>query len=358
MAKFHLPRFPFKGGWLGGDSAYSIWLSEGRILWLFGDTFISKVEAQSRRKATMIDNSIAISNGGGIDDFQISYSWRRSPSGEPASFFSMTGVALWPLDGIVYREKLYIALLQVHRGTSGPMDFKPTGVVLAEIANPGEVDPCMWTINYRNLSTPFDIFPGSSVVLYQEYLYLFAFHGAETPLKKISLSRIQLNELANDQPTLEWLLEFDASTGLEVWGEPSTSRAPATLFDGATAEFSVRFNNQLGYWLAIYGGFPGDEITVRSSPTILGPWSKPSGVVSLDRFRRSPNAITYAAKEHSEFSKRLTAEICVSIVTNSLEPNELLSDLEIYLPQALLIPLSAITKNKCQTIAAKGTKKD
>ena len=35
--------FDGKSGWIGGDAVYSVQLSAGRILWLFGDSLIGKV---------------------------------------------------------------------------------------------------------------------------------------------------------------------------------------------------------------------------------------------------------------------------------------------------------------------------
>ena len=41
--------YPYRQGWLGGDAAYSVPLSPGRTLWLFGDTFIGAPTATSAR---------------------------------------------------------------------------------------------------------------------------------------------------------------------------------------------------------------------------------------------------------------------------------------------------------------------
>ena len=51
--------------WMGSDDAYSIDLGDGRTLWLFGDTFISRTFLNTRRLSTMIRNSVAIQSGYG-----------------------------------------------------------------------------------------------------------------------------------------------------------------------------------------------------------------------------------------------------------------------------------------------------
>ena len=49
--------------WIGGDAAYSVDLGGGRVLWLFGDSFIAKSPARSRADASFIRNSVAIQSG-------------------------------------------------------------------------------------------------------------------------------------------------------------------------------------------------------------------------------------------------------------------------------------------------------
>jgi hypothetical protein len=44
-----LPSFPDKDGWYGGDGAYAIGLDGGRVLWLFGDTFVSDQQGRQDR---------------------------------------------------------------------------------------------------------------------------------------------------------------------------------------------------------------------------------------------------------------------------------------------------------------------
>ena len=44
--------------WLGADAALSIPLSKGRILWLFGDTFVATSNAHMRSESEMVRNTI------------------------------------------------------------------------------------------------------------------------------------------------------------------------------------------------------------------------------------------------------------------------------------------------------------
>src|SRR6187402_1669159 len=44
--------------WLGADCAYSVDLGKGRVLWLFGDTFVSEKTPPRRRGARMPRNTV------------------------------------------------------------------------------------------------------------------------------------------------------------------------------------------------------------------------------------------------------------------------------------------------------------
>src|ERR1700736_448739 len=52
-------RFQQTEGWTGGDVAQSIPLTPDRTLWLFGDSFIGKIESGRRVGARMINNAVA-----------------------------------------------------------------------------------------------------------------------------------------------------------------------------------------------------------------------------------------------------------------------------------------------------------
>src|SRR5581483_499829 len=49
--------------WLGGDAAFSVDLGQGRVLWLFGDTFVSPNASGSRSGAPFARNTLAIEHG-------------------------------------------------------------------------------------------------------------------------------------------------------------------------------------------------------------------------------------------------------------------------------------------------------
>jgi hypothetical protein len=63
--------------WLGSDDAYSIDLGNGKVLWLFGDTFIATSDKNIRNESIMIRNSIGIQNGYDPSRSSIKFYWRN-----------------------------------------------------------------------------------------------------------------------------------------------------------------------------------------------------------------------------------------------------------------------------------------
>jgi hypothetical protein len=88
--------------WLGSDDAYSVDLGNGRTLWLFDDSLISRTFMNTRRLATMIRNSVAIQSGTDPSAASIEFTW-RTRKGKPTSFFPEDGETwFWPGHGIVW----------------------------------------------------------------------------------------------------------------------------------------------------------------------------------------------------------------------------------------------------------------
>ena len=62
--------------WLGGDGATSVDLGHGRVLWLFGDSFIDLSGSGVRRTSDLVRNSIAIQKGYDPTTAEMQFSWK------------------------------------------------------------------------------------------------------------------------------------------------------------------------------------------------------------------------------------------------------------------------------------------
>ncbi|NQT78760.1 MAG: hypothetical protein HQ565_13695 [Bacteroidetes bacterium] len=71
--------------WRGADGAASIDLENGKILWLFSDTFIDIQGTGKRSNSKMINNSIAIQEGHELEWAEISF-YHKGTQKKPKGF--------------------------------------------------------------------------------------------------------------------------------------------------------------------------------------------------------------------------------------------------------------------------------
>jgi hypothetical protein len=201
-----LPSFPDKDGWYGGDGAYSIRLDDRRVLWLFGDTFVSDQEGRQDRldMEVVLGTTLAISTCTADAEFQIRY-YLKKKDGEFISSFGEKEW-LWPQDPFMVDYTLYVPLLSIKANPEieGPFKFEIAGHKLAKIQNFSGSDPDQWIIDYIDL-TPgitksIKSFATTSVV-YMGYVYFYPLYsvteGGLSALGNI-LARVPTDKL--DEP--------------------------------------------------------------------------------------------------------------------------------------------------------------
>ncbi len=337
-----IPSFPYSGGWLGGDAAYSIPLSNERELWLFGDTFVSadSKQTQTRVGAAMVSNSIAISvcRGG---KWTIQYHWRHLADGRnPGAVFDSRTDAFfyWPLDGFLYGKTLYVALVRVARtGAPGPFAFKLLGVDLAKIAHADE-EPRNWSISYLHLTSSEVAFPGVSIVVRPPYVWMFGtMYDARHKRQAAILTRISLDRLDRPAESLEYL----AAGG--KWRAAPIGADAEELVVGGQNDFSVRYHPEIGKWVLVQQQYVsrGGQITIRASTGVEGPWSPSRTLMHEPEMRRHRNhrkrILCYAAREHPSFESA-PGTLVVTYACISADPKSI-ADMSIYRPVVTQLPM-------------------
>ena len=358
------PSFPYQDGWLGGDAAYAVRLSESETLWLFGDSFVGEPGQRDRRGATFIHNSIAKSRCEPGGRFQIRYSWGRDAEGGARAFLDpgQPGAWWWLFDGFVHDDRLYVGLLAVESAPPhGPlaMPFRFGGMELARIENYRD-DVDEWRVEVIGLSQLRTALPGSAMVVHDAYVYLFTFVAQADGHYPRILTRLPLSALDGRTRDLGPALEYLAHDG--AWKPGLDPQEARIVMDDSATEMSVRYAPELGKWLALYSypevgaGFPkarpSDAVWVRSAESVEGPWSPrrllfripeldPSYVGGFD-----PNTACYAAKEQPQFSKgsRITFTYVCNLFTGAgQDPNailgRLLDEMGLYRPMPVSVVL-------------------
>ncbi len=332
-----LPRydaaFERTSGWIGGDGAYSVALGDGRILWMFGDTFVGRVENGRRVDARLINNSAAIQTGREPSVAALAFVYRSLSDGSPAAFLEPAdGVGwLWPYHGVRTVEGLFLFLLQIEpaEGPAG-FGFKLVSTWLGKVTNPDE-PPGRWDISQQKIPWGNEKrLLGSSVLLQGGYGYIYGSVDDDTGgfvAKHMIVARAPVERLADFSA---WRFFADGN-----W-VPEADRAGRVCANVA-GEFSVSYLPASGrYVLAYSEGGLSPNILLRFSPRPEGPWGEPERVYRCPEAGWDPRIFCYAAKGHPELAAAAD-ELVLTYMANASDLALLESDARLYRPRFLRV---------------------
>ncbi len=317
--------------WLGGDDAYSVDLGSDRTLWLFGDTFVGDGSNPSRRAAAFPRNSIGIQQGTDPIAAAIRFYW-SDVSGTPTSFFDASPAQhwLWPLHGVMIKERLLLFFMKVRSPSDRPLgaivDWRELGPLgffdvydweAIIIRNPDD-EPSQWIWNaVVNRPETLGVIIGAAVATSGDFLYAYGWRDGDGYL-------------------LRWPIERAYSGALELpewWTDDRWGAQPAdasVVLPGVKTEFTVHYDAQSSRWRQTQVVGPiGDSIASRSAERPEGPWSDLESFFVPEESSR-PGVMIYAAKAHPQLSG---AELVLTYASNGRDVEETLDDDSIYYPR-------------------------
>lgn len=313
--------------WLGADVASSVNLGGGRILWLFGDTWIDPSGSGTRRGAKMVSNSMAIQVGTDPSTAMITFYWGRGADRKPEAFFPDRGAeSLWFGSGVRVADRLVLFFARTIRGASSGLGFEHVGWTAVMVDNPDD-EPSVWRV--RPLETPpnpLGVLVGfAGVVQHDGYVYGL---GSQNPVKSHPIfavrwpaKEVRRGDLA--QP--EWW------AGERVgWIADSSSEQRWPLFENGRSELSIHWDEVSKRFIGVQSlGFGPADVVMRAAPALTGPWSAPRLIYRPPEYYR-PNVMIYAGKAHPELTG---ADLVLTYATNTFEPTEQLTDSLTYYPR-------------------------
>jgi hypothetical protein len=311
--------------WVGGDDATSVDLGNGRIAWLFADSFVDPTAKHKRPGSKLIRNSIGIQQGANPAKATIKFYWRDT-DGAPSSFFAeKNNEWYWPGGATLVDKRLIVFLMRVHEA-KGSLGFAAFGAAVAVIDNlPAE--PNDWQIKIVELPANQQRVILGSGCTFVENDHLYAFGATEPGKHDVYVTRWPIADIAAskfDDP--EWWT--GDSTG---WGAQSKLKSmPQKCFADGQTEFTLQFVKRFNRYLEFQAtGFGGADLDMRSAAQFTGPWSKPQTIYAPPEKARAKIMI-YAAKAHPELAG---ADIVLTYNTNSFDFNELINDDALYYPR-------------------------
>ena len=329
--------FQRQDGWTGADGAYSVKLTENRILWLFGDTWYGEVRKDRHTNATIVNNSIAIQHGIIPVDASVRFYSGRASDGQPLAFIRPDDGRgwFWFYDGIEVDNVLYLCLIQADRTEyRNSFGFKIIGTRLGRVINPEEL-PDSWRIAqhripWERLSPGGDTIFGSALLRENNFLYIFG-----TTEDVVGSIRHKYMILARAPETK--LEHFDQWQFFSA-GHWSNDFSELSRLAGDLAnEFSVSYLAALEKYIVVYSAKGlSKNIVVRFASNPWGPWSEPEVLYECPEASRSKDVFCYAAKGHPELSLA-PDEIIVTYIASSMDFEKIAADAELYRPRFLRV---------------------
>ncbi len=319
--------------WKGGDAAFSVDLGGGRVLWMFGDSFITENPNATRRQSAFVRNSVAIQTGYDPSQAAIKfYSGRKE--GKPADFAQSKGETwLWPMAGIRLGDRL---LLFYTREASDPskdsLGFKSVGWNAFLVSNPDAV-PTEWIL--RPLAGPevnSRILVGMSVVRSGGFIYTFALNDENHNAYLLRWSTKAAG--AGQLSSLQWWC------GAEIGWQKGPARRKIVMRD-AGSEFSVQSDPRGGFLHISSAGFGASSIVMRRAARLEGPWSEPEMLYRPPE-SDAPEAFVYGGKSHPELTG---ADLIVTYAANGSD-ERLATDMSIYFPRFVRVNFGKNAKSE------------
>ncbi|MFH1372961.1 MAG: hypothetical protein ABII79_04120 [bacterium] len=336
------PGFPYSDGWLGGDAALSIPISRTQNLWVFSDTFVGMKDQRIRKGSHIVTNTIAISTCDEEQGWQIEYYWGDMYTQNPKPFFeSYTDrYKYWPREVFAYQDDFYVALSKVGPKLDAAPDdifsFSHIGSSLAKISNFRTASPDEWIIELIPWSAVIESDNWSFLAKHEDHLYIFFRH----PEGATFLLRVPLASLAEPEEQMEYL-----ATDMSWQHGFDPARSRAVMKEATFGGGSLHYHEDLHQWVAVYGPrFLDNRIFMLTAPDIIGPWSEEIVIYAPpelipDNAGFDESYFCYAAREHIQFYDKKTKRLLITYDCNSSEFGLLLSNMEIYYPRVISIPV-------------------
>ncbi len=313
--------------WLGGDGGSSVDLGDGRVLWLFGDSFVATTTRHLRTESALIRNSIAIQTGYDPVSATVRFYWRKK-NNRPQSFFPEEGMTWsWPGQGIVTDGFLLIFLLQI-RPADNDLGFEFAGSKALRVFN-FKNKPEKWRLCRASTPpNPYRIITGSGGIVRDDG-YLYAFCPDESKTHDVYLARwpgeeVRQGNLKNPQ----WWAGHPRG-----WCEQDRLQdRPATILADGQTEFTVHYEPRLGRFVEIQTtGFGPADIAFRTAKDLVGPWSGLKRLYRPEEYGARDVSL-YAGKAHPE---QTGSDMIITYVVSHLDFYRILTDRGIYYPRFL-----------------------
>jgi hypothetical protein len=313
--------------WLGTDAAASVALGDGRILWLFGNSWVDPEGRGARYHARRVPNTIAVQSGTDPATATMRFHWRAGADGRPAAFFPGQGdEVLQPGSGVRVDDRLVLFFARLRKVEGGGLE--PVGWTAMLVSNP-DAEPARWRMRLLDLpANPLGLRLGYTAVLRMEgHVYAL---GAQHPLTTHPVFVARWPEQSVRRGRLkrpEWW------AGEQLGWVPDASPAQRIpLFEHGQPELSMHVDANSGQLIVVQalGDGPAD-IALRAAAALPGPWPEARMVYRPGEYYR-PNVRITGARAHPAITG---ADLVLTYTPHPVRYIEALTDPAIHYPRFL-----------------------
>lgn len=294
-------------GWTAGDGALSVPLSDGRVLWLFGDSHIDDFDPKTQTMPCLfqVRNAGLIQN---TNDFKDARTMIGSGPGSRNWFKNSTNASewFWPVCGFQEASSVYVYLAALENsGKGGMWGFKAREHDWFAKIN----FPELTSISYLPLANFNGITFGQGFVKEGKNIYAFGLKGHGTA------SDVFVARFKAAHPEGDWSF-WDG----QHWSANVTNAAPIARGTSTSVHVCKVKNTFLLSTTAFsIACDQGKEIYMATSGRPTGPFSALKTIYKLDDVYQGHYPFFYLAVAHPEFINEKN-EILVTYSINGYEP--------------------------------------
>jgi Domain of unknown function (DUF4185) len=308
--------------WSGGDQTASIRLPDGRVLWLFGDTFQGGVNPDGSRApdTRLVHNSLVIADRGCLRGVS-------GPTGAEVVPNTPDGQFFWLQQGFFVGSTLYATAIRVRKTGSGAFDFATTGTFLVRLVYAPGGTPAFAALYGTPAGNTPEATPlwGTGVAQADGYTYFYGTRSVPGVLgKALYVARVLTPEV-----TLPAAWRFWTGT---TWSAAAGSARPVRAAVGGVSTSLSVWRRPDGTWCGLTkkDGVFGKEIVLLGARDPTGPWTET--VVGLSPSFVHPGEFTYTSLAHPEIPLA-DAALLISTNHNDMDWSRLMADADLYKPR-------------------------
>jgi len=337
-------------GWTGADGIYSIPLdgseqysenSVGNTLFLFSDTFIGSVKADSTRVAsTLVNNTLGLLQGNLPLDENMNFTWGEKDDGSPAAVFipdtpqSNTGDWYWLMDGIAIDDTVYVYGMRLRKP---PDPWQILGVSLISFC----VDDSLNLTDVKQVDTPLmaESVDGKEIIIGQAIMPMTTVSGNPGADGYIYVYGPMSDQGAREMAASRFIPGDIRDFSKYRFWDGNNWVADISQCVGITGNISMEFSVTPlanGRFITVFQlNTVGRSVAVRFGESPVGPFDFYKIIWDCPESDVWSNAFAYNAKAHPHLSK--PGELLISYNVNAGWDSFIYAD--IYRPRFIVLDL-------------------